>query len=234
MSENKDLTLLRPFNLEEAKQGKLLTDQYNSNVWEYVAGPDSAGDILVVTINTNKFAQPTPSGVFKMEPLFWLEARPVYWDSELYLEDGTRFIAAHSNAISAINADGSQCVRLNKLFWSPPNKALCVVEGKPVKENDRLWSLAHMRYFTVSKMGNDLSGQPVICGTNYSQVSPELCRWVGTRMRSGFINIYPYSNSKVISATSGVYRSRKEADNNADKSRLHCLFISWSEEIKDE
>ena len=234
MSENKDLTLLRPFNLEEAKQEKLLTDQHDSGAWEYVAGPDSAGNILVITISTDKFAWPTPPSVFKMKPLFWLKGRPVYWDSELYLEDGTRFIAALSNAISAINADGSKCVRINELFWSPPNKALCVVEGKPVKEDDRLWSIEHACYFTVSKTGNDLSGRPVISGTNYFQVSPEQCRWVGMRMRSGFINIYPYSTNGVISATSGVYRTRREADNNANKSRLCCLLINWSEEIKDE
>lgn len=100
MEQWKDYSLLRPFDLEAAKNGALLTTCTNSvaaenPIWEFVAGPDAGGKILTKIIHTGCFADPAPVDCFRMAPLFWVEGRPAYPGDVLYWKCGVaEFIKA--------------------------------------------------------------------------------------------------------------------------------------------
>ena len=93
MEHKKDYSLLRPFDLEAAKAGALLTccPGHAANhmfggdpVWKYVAGPDVDGRILVEVIESGRFAALSRPESFCMAPLAWVEGRPVYKGDVLY------------------------------------------------------------------------------------------------------------------------------------------------------
>jgi len=86
----KDLTLLRPFDLEAAKRGDPLL--YESHRAIFTAGPNGVGE-YVFDVETRGFmvagskCSVTFSSV-KMAPLAWVEDRPLYVGDKLFFSDG--------------------------------------------------------------------------------------------------------------------------------------------------
>jgi len=91
----KDLTLLRPFDLEAAKRGDPLL--YESHRAIFTAGPNAAGECVFdiedrgfIVVGTNcRVALST----IKMAPLAWVEDRPVYAGDNLCFLDKREGIA---------------------------------------------------------------------------------------------------------------------------------------------
>jgi len=84
MSNDKDYSLLRPFDLEAAKAGELLCDKSGRIGWTYAAGPDNRGEISAIHSPSGNFIIPTASTEFRIAPLYWIEGRPVYKGDVLY------------------------------------------------------------------------------------------------------------------------------------------------------
>lgn len=84
----KDLSLLRPFDLEAAKRGELLVSiGCEGWVWKFAAGPDIKGKMVALVVENNnekdcleigELTNSTKPIEFRMAPLFWLEDKPVY------------------------------------------------------------------------------------------------------------------------------------------------------------
>ena len=94
MEQAKDYSLLRPFDLEAAKNGALLTGGAGTAhffdgtaAWKYIAGPDVEGNVLVEIICSGRFNL-FPAECFCMAPLCWVEGRPVYSGDVLYWDCG--------------------------------------------------------------------------------------------------------------------------------------------------
>jgi len=127
--------LLRPFDLDAAKAGDLLTDSHGKCLWSYVAGPDIKGKyVLMVETGAMKgeFAYPLyTSDVLRMQPLCWCEGKPVYKGDHLWQGYGNgeklEVIASHACKVDATtyleftngykwSIDGS----INHLTWAKP------------------------------------------------------------------------------------------------------------------
>lgn len=81
----KDYSLLRPFDLEAAKRGEAICWINNEQHQEYVAGPDSAGDIVFIAKGGYGEFGFRQESHFRMAPLAWVRVsaddptlRPVY------------------------------------------------------------------------------------------------------------------------------------------------------------
>lgn len=71
----KDYSLLRPFDLEAAKDGALLCGISGQLQLEFIAGPDASGSVCVaVDGNYNMFW----TDDLRLAPLAWVEGKPVY------------------------------------------------------------------------------------------------------------------------------------------------------------
>lgn len=104
MRKEKDYSLLRPFDLEAAKAGALMTDIGigTCNVeaaWRYVAGPDFNGNIIVERLRDGSFANPASTSIFRMAPLCWVEGRPVYPGDVMYWDCGSAVFTAGSRRL---------------------------------------------------------------------------------------------------------------------------------------
>lgn len=98
MTQKRDLRLLRPFDLEAAKAGALVTSAFphmdGAPIWKLKAGPDAKGLLVMEILRTGEFACAAPAMVFCMAPLCWIEGRPVYKDDVLYWKcDRAKFTA---------------------------------------------------------------------------------------------------------------------------------------------
>lgn len=86
----KNLELLRPFDLESAKAGTLLCSEAamlnGKPAWKYAAGPDASGRIVAVKISDGNFAAASRPEAFRMAPLAWVDGRPVYKGDALFYE----------------------------------------------------------------------------------------------------------------------------------------------------
>jgi len=74
---SKDLSLLRPFDLEKAKQGELTVSGC-----KYISGPDTLGNIVFES-KDGKYILAHPK-YFVMAPLCWIEDKPLYKGDTLY------------------------------------------------------------------------------------------------------------------------------------------------------
>lgn len=81
-----DYTLLRPFDEEAAKRGEPIMSYQGQELWDYVAGPDSAGNLCLRVKSDGRFSnnQASPVSLFRMKPPFWVEGKPVYPGDRLY------------------------------------------------------------------------------------------------------------------------------------------------------
>lgn len=137
-----DYSLLRPFDLEAAKRGEKLLFTEVLKEAEFVAGPDSDGEICVrhAIDNTLLVRQP---GVFSMAPLCWVRVsaeddtlRPVYKGDVLYssfFSECDRFTGKEDNAgrfvasgildggyIEAGERGSSANTHTEQCTWTPP------------------------------------------------------------------------------------------------------------------
>lgn len=121
MEQAKDYSLLRPFDLEAAKNGALLTGGAwtahlfdGTAAWKYIAGPDVEGNVLVEIICSGRFNL-FPAECFCMAPLCWVEGRPVYPGDNLYWKNGCGVFTAGGRMVG---------VELNSLTWSKPKRTV--------------------------------------------------------------------------------------------------------------
>ena len=139
----KDLTLLRPFDLEKAMNGELLTDVFNETIYKYLGHSkrgknvviqviSSVYDIVDTIININEYELTR----LRMNPLGWVENKPVYPEDVLYWNNktsrpGSKFIAkstkydyginGHSYCTNGISYEGeNQWMTLGDLTWNKP------------------------------------------------------------------------------------------------------------------
>ena len=121
MEQAKDYSLLRPFDLEAAKNGVLLTGGAGkahffdgTATWKYIAGPDVEGNVLVEIICSGRFNL-FPAERFCMAPLCWVEGRPVYPGDNLYWKNGCGVFTAGGRMVG---------VEPNSLTWSKPKRTV--------------------------------------------------------------------------------------------------------------
>lgn len=122
----KNLELLRPFDLESAKAGTLLCSEAailnGEPAWKYAAGPDASGRIVAVKISDGNFAAASRPEAFRMAPLCWVEGRPVYQGDRLWHRTGERIeiTAAFNGGIeNDLQTKNGLCHSCN-LTWAPP------------------------------------------------------------------------------------------------------------------
>ena len=136
-------SLLRPFDLEAAKCGDLLTDSEDRCRWSYVAGPDARNEYVMLiegdAPNKGEFTYPSRAEEFRMAPLAWVEDKPVYpgdvlyWSGRLGVESGAKFTARSSGGGfirgETLFADGiriayeqSEGMLPESLTWTPPKQ----------------------------------------------------------------------------------------------------------------
>lgn len=136
MNEDKDYSLLRPFDLEAAKSGELFVFNDCGELLprKFIAGPDIDGGVVVQ--DTDGRFQVSQSLPYNMAPLCWVEGKPVYKGDVLYWShDGERVVAsyvmAHQNGDVFLFFEGgsNDCVsgpssaRLqerSRVNWTPP------------------------------------------------------------------------------------------------------------------
>lgn len=78
MEQEKDYSLLRPFNLEAAKRGDPICDMAGKTDWQFIHGLDRDGCMILMHIKNGHYITGTKHGEMRMAPLDWLEGKPVY------------------------------------------------------------------------------------------------------------------------------------------------------------
>lgn len=120
--ENKDYSLLRPFDLDAAKRGDEVVDAADMSESKRVAFVGVKGEVVidwdsvgVCTYTPEKYRQ------LRMKPLCWLEGKPVYKGDVLYYTGGSvgDTICVH-NATDNFVWDASGCVPFSSCSWTKP------------------------------------------------------------------------------------------------------------------
>lgn len=240
MEQNKDYSLLRPFDLEAAIAGEpiLWSGQYipvtfvargNRGQTNIIERPGIHGGLLSEVCYS-------PDNYLRMAPLCWVEGRPVYKGDTLYFDDttiepGRAFIVRNSDGIFARNQD-ADAASLTRLTWNAPNPVLCEIEGKPVRKGDRLFSTFFNDWFVVggvkSRIGHDIYlSAPEL--SPHSNSSHRCCSW--KRKKEGFINIYPLS--WMDGRAGNIFPTKEEADSSSRSGRIACAKVEWEEESSE-
>lgn len=129
----KNYELLKPFDLEAAKDGAPICWFWDGQQCRYVAGPNSEGGILVIWEETIGSAikddcVTAPRANLRMAPLCWVEGRPVYRGDELYFTGGLYGDTIIIDDVTgdsfpvAWEANKAGCVAVSSLTWSKPKK----------------------------------------------------------------------------------------------------------------
>lgn len=143
MEQQKDLSLLRPFDLEAAKRGEdfVFVECGELKARKFIAGPDSGGGIVVQDeLGAFVVSHAYP---YNMAPLCWVEGKPVYKGDVLY-QNGERVVAG----------DWATPDSTSRMTWTPPRKPLGVIhEGREVFAGDRLWNLIAETFATATDDG---------------------------------------------------------------------------------
>lgn len=120
-----DYSLLRPFDEEAAKRGEPICTCSGKELWDYVAGPDSAGNLCLRIKANGQFANSSasPVSLFRMKPLFWVEGKPVYPGDRLYHNGHEAWgrIAAQDGDLLFVQ-DGGPVIRTGgfNMTWEAP------------------------------------------------------------------------------------------------------------------
>jgi hypothetical protein len=139
MEHMKNHRLLRPFDAAAAARGERICNFCGDELWDFVAGPDSVGNLVVKIKDDGRYVDPKkcPVSGFRMAPLCWVEGKPVYKGDTLYnphvrhpfnkkiVED----VRANSICSCAVyGADG---------MWSD----IADMSWKPVKHKKKEWCI---------------------------------------------------------------------------------------------
>ena len=118
MEQCKDYSLLRPFDLEAAKNGALVCWMYEDGPLRYIGkatcGADTACFEWIGGTHKGTF-ETYPNTNLRMSPLCWVEGRPVYPGDNLYLKNGCGVFTAGGRMVG---------VELNSLTWSKPKRTV--------------------------------------------------------------------------------------------------------------
>ncbi|MCB4358466.1 hypothetical protein [Quatrionicoccus australiensis] len=124
---DKDYSLLRPFDLEAAKRGEAICRKDGQSM-EFVAGPDSVDDIVYLTKGGGgEFGFRCVNNI-RMEPLCWVEGKPVYKGDVLYHPLKGKcvidIVLSITDHVAAIHDSGAFSVlhspSADDLTWTPP------------------------------------------------------------------------------------------------------------------
>lgn len=168
-NEQRNYGLLRPFDLEAAKAGELLCNLDGSNTYEFLGEECHRYSCNLVSVRsltpykghlyTNK------SSDFRMQPLCWIENRPVYPGDVLYWGSSTgnvgskfvvgskmlcdgKILAGESTLLNntIMGADGKSGLRPADLTWTPPKTKktywVNIYNDDPTNENG-VWGYKH-------------------------------------------------------------------------------------------
>lgn len=118
--QEKDYSLLRPFDLEAVLNGESICYSYSETKVYYITGPDAAGHIAYETQKNRLYTGHIDD--FRMVPLCWVEGRPVYrGDGPLYDKyDGVKVFAEGECNNGAQVRYGGACIGTDLLTWTPP------------------------------------------------------------------------------------------------------------------
>lgn len=124
-NEKKDFSLLRPFDLDAAKDGQQVCYEHGGDgVIKYLDGPDNTCRIAYEGPDNRFYVGPVDA--FRMAPLCWLEGSPVYKGDALYdKEYGERQVVRHLVAHDTLatyqpRKDGAFVICLEDATWTPP------------------------------------------------------------------------------------------------------------------
>lgn len=132
----KDYSLLRPFDLEKAKNGELICWWEDGTKAEYIGecGMNNENDICVKyledssrgKVRKNTYVM-NESYYFRMAPLAWVEGKPVYKGDVLYGKNFPeyRYDVSHAddnNIFTIENETGSYCNAPENLTWNKPKQ----------------------------------------------------------------------------------------------------------------
>lgn len=135
MSETKDYSLLRPFDLEAAKRGEAVCDRDHANEYEFLAiGEKRFSDGYVAVRLTRSFIVKAKGYIYlcypedlRMAPICWVEGRPVYRGDVLYETigggAGNPYVAHHFENGKLVTAGVNSCphhYNPDHLTWTPP------------------------------------------------------------------------------------------------------------------
>ena len=115
-----DYSLLRPFDLETAKRGALMTCNKIGTELKYVAGSDSSGEICA-TYKGGQFGI-FRSDVLRMSPLAWVEGRPVYKGDVLWHTIGKSFVTVENPISERSFSYKKMPFEYRYLTWTPPKR----------------------------------------------------------------------------------------------------------------
>ena len=205
--EKRDYSLLRPFDLEAAKAGVLLTCPPSSNgshlfegapIWKYVAGPDVDGRILVELIETGRFAELAEPESFRMAPLAWVEGLPAYKGDVLY--------SKHFATCAPPLPDGGKFTVTG--FRDSGVGGGCLAAGE-----------ASRFHFTL----------PSSCSWTKPAQMVKRQGWVNVYRYSGS----RVDEKRPQACLSEAYKTRELADKQAFSDRIACVPIEWEEEVSE-
>lgn len=126
MSQEKDFSLLRSFDLEAAKRGELVCFYTNGHKAKYFGeSVHREGDLCIQWLETvdcvesGKFAM-LEANLLRMVPLCWVEGKPVYKGDVLWHTIGKYFVTVEN----PIDAKAFRCEKgtfgYQYLTWTPP------------------------------------------------------------------------------------------------------------------
>lgn len=215
--------LLRPFDLEAAKRGDLLTDVCG-NEYTFVAesGPDGDHAIRQKS-DGNVFVD--RASALRMAPLAWVEGKPVYPGDVLYYNEKSEYLIGEARTVDSLHKSGrglvftnSQWGPFDELTWAAPKVPLCEVEGKPVYPGDVLYQNTP-----------SLPGERIVVSGNEAGVFDDKGRWNGRlhltwtppkQKKEMWVNVYPEGEGY-------GYPTKEKADQVASSDRIACVRLEY-------
>jgi len=128
METQKNLSLLRPFNLELAKAGEPFARIARGElyIYNYLIGPDSI-DFIVSTNAKGEYirrhVRVLNNGYYFMAPLTWIEGKPVYKGDVLYWKPKNRKVTIDYISYGSIDylmGTDNALYFLDNLTWKSP------------------------------------------------------------------------------------------------------------------
>lgn len=122
---SKNYDLLRPFDMEAAKRGEIICAKGGGGEWQYVAGPDSNGNLCLLTSSGTFIAgNGCSERSVRMAPLCWAEGRPVYKGDKLWHTGTEKWITVYalgSFSVPTVTVEGDPAgYHIDCLTWEAP------------------------------------------------------------------------------------------------------------------